>query len=130
MLRWLRERVAGTPGGRRSAEAALTLENAQLRAQLAGVGKERDDLRREYEKLLQNNWTHEIGLRDTRLRAWRYCATKYEWQIRVLQGVVGLVGHERARGTRPACRTFCSWPLQTIIRMMVFAVSLVASVGR
>jgi hypothetical protein len=30
------------------------------------------------------NWTHEIGVRDTRLRGWRYLATKAEWQIRAL----------------------------------------------
>jgi len=48
MLRWLKKAVA--PVNRAN---QLALENFQLRAQLSGVGQERDDVRRENEKLLR-----------------------------------------------------------------------------
>jgi O-methyltransferase len=52
MFSWATKRSAVRSAAIKGADH-LAIENAQLRAQLAGVGKERDDLRRENNKLLK-----------------------------------------------------------------------------
>jgi hypothetical protein len=53
----------------------LRTENAALRAQLAGVGKERDDLR---------DLGHRAGLIENARLGWQYLATRFRWQHEAL----------------------------------------------
>jgi SAM-dependent methyltransferase len=68
----------------------LTTENAALRAQLAGVGKERDDLR---------ELGHKAGLIEVQKRAFEYIATRCQWQYKAL--AVELFGGPQPQAAPP-----------------------------
>jgi Caenorhabditis protein of unknown function, DUF268 len=60
--------------------AAFVRERKALRAQLRDVGRELAELR-----AAQAKHAHEIGVRDTHLRAFKYRYARFQWQTKALQ---------------------------------------------
>jgi hypothetical protein len=62
-------------------------EREQLLEQLHSVGKEATDLRAENDRLrsMYDSAAHEKGVAETKLRYWRYMATRFSWQTKALQ---------------------------------------------